>query len=84
LKKQLNAGSGEGFICRPLTWLLPQALKLALAHCGPVQSGGTAVNPTPDFLADVAAVGGAMPGGCLAFHDLLPIFSSNCDIVVVN
>lgn len=64
------------YLSVPFTWLLPAARKLALAHKGPVQAGGPAVQLMSAFLADVATVNQPCPVEPLLFHNPLATFTS--------
>lgn len=65
------------YLSVPFTWLLPQAHKVAEAYTtGPVHAGGPAVSLMPDYLADVAEVGGVSPIPPLSVHNPLATFTT--------
>ncbi len=58
------------------TWDLPTARKIAEASKLKVVAGGGAVNLMPEYLADVAEIGGELPYRPLDFHNPLATFTS--------
>ena len=65
------------YLSVPFTWLLPEARAAAVAYSGPVRVGsGPAVDLMPDYLADVAQVGGESPIPPLAIHNPLATFTT--------
>lgn len=64
------------YLSVPFTWLLPQARVFAQRAAGPVIVGGPAVDLMPDYLADVATVGGDPVATPLWMHNPLASRSS--------
>ena len=60
--------NGTLYLSVPFTWLLPKAHALAVAHQGPVQAGGPAVQLMPDYLAKVATVNQPCPDESSIVH----------------
>lgn len=58
------------------TWDLPNARKIAEASKIKVRAGGPAVALMPDYLADVAEIGGKLPYSPLQFHNPLATFTT--------
>lgn len=68
--------NGTLYLSVPFTWLLPKAHALAVAHQGPVQAGGPAVQLMPDYLAKVATVNQPCPEEPLVRHNYLATFTT--------